>query len=173
MHESNKQPKKVDSSATIPGRQKQPAAGFVELPGLDPRTGRPATFKIAKALVDKIMAHDADKAGNMWHLPRTVATPSRAWRGLRDDMPDGLAMMTRPVEIFYGVGKNEFTRAPPGMAFFAYCSGSLIIHDWGWVDFLRELRGAKTTFTSTSDAENLYGLRSFGSELALSATSRA
>lgn len=117
--------------------------------------------------VEKVLRYDDAKAGCMRSLAETLRRPLRAFRGLgRDDQDGGLALMSKPKQVFHGAGENDFQPTPPGMGFFAYCSKSLLIHDWGWVNFPKELvRAQQTAVGSQLEAENLYCLRTFGSEL--------
>ena len=80
--------------------------------------------------------------------------------------------MSRPAQRYFGVGQHDFKRADNGTAFFVYASADLVVHDWDWIDFLKELKGAGIAVPKTpsdyldlQEAENLYCAATFQVEL--------
>ena len=150
-------------------RSSEPA--YQTLAGIHPETGRHATFKIEVAFLEKLKKFGpAAKLGSLMSVASTIADPTRCLKGLRrQNQDDGYAIMSRPSDRYFGVGPEDRGRSTDGTAFFVYCSGELVIHDWDWVDFLKDVGPdvpkKPNGSTDTKAAENQYCSQTFQVEL--------
>lgn len=120
-------------------------------------------FRIELALLDKVLKFDEAKAGSLYSVAETLKNPARAFLGLsREDQDEGIAMLGRLRIRYHGTDPNHFRQAEPGMGFFVYTSKSLLIHDWGWIDFKK---AKEDKHLSPKESEDLYCLRTFEFEL--------
>jgi hypothetical protein len=134
-------------------------------------TGTPTKFKIEVEFLAKLRTHGpAAKLASLRSVQASIAKPARKWRGLnRANQADGFAIMSRPSQRYFDVGENDHSTTPDGTCFFVYCSGDLVIHDWDWVDFCKEVSAEKSMkpdgTRDTKTAENTYCSQAFQVEL--------